>query len=42
MSAPHYDPELTTEGYFDRLYVYYGFAPFWMPGYSYPIFAVPI
>jgi sporulation protein YlmC with PRC-barrel domain len=38
MSAPHYDPELINEDYFTRVYTYYGFGPFWAPGYAYPMY----
>jgi len=31
-SAPVYDPELTDQsGYYDHLYGYYGYVPYWMP-----------
>lgn len=37
--APAYDPELvTTRDYHQNSYNYYGFAPYWMGGYSYPGF----
>ena len=37
--APPYDPELvTTRDYHQDSYGYYGFAPYWMGGYSYPVF----
>jgi sporulation protein YlmC with PRC-barrel domain len=32
--APRYDPQLTDEiDYYGEVYGYYGFAPFWTPGY---------
>lgn len=35
--APTYDPDLAFDrGYYDQLYGYYGYAPFWGPGYVYP------
>lgn len=34
--APAYDPELTEESYYDNVYGYYGYAPFWGAGYMYP------
>ncbi|HWG98936.1 MAG TPA: PRC-barrel domain-containing protein [Pilimelia sp.] len=37
--APGYDPELVEESeFYDSLYGYYGYAPFWGPGYVYPGF----
>jgi sporulation protein YlmC with PRC-barrel domain len=42
MSAPHYDPELTNEDYVTRLYGYYGFGPYWAPGYAYPMYPFTI
>lgn len=36
--GPGYDPELVEydEEYYGNLYGYYGFSPFWAPGYVYP------
>jgi sporulation protein YlmC with PRC-barrel domain len=34
--APPYDPEMVDEKYLDRLYEYYGHAPYWAAGYLYP------
>ena len=35
--APRYDPELTDQSdYYGDLYGYYGYTPFWAPGYIYP------
>jgi len=37
--APAYDPELKEapdRGYYESLYGYYGYAPYWAPGYMYP------
>jgi len=35
-SAPKYDPELVDDRYYEGLYGYYGFQPFWGAGYVYP------
>jgi sporulation protein YlmC with PRC-barrel domain len=35
-NAPPYQPELADEDYLEGLYGYYGYAPYWMPGYTYP------
>jgi sporulation protein YlmC with PRC-barrel domain len=40
-AAPTYDPDLVEEDYFDRLYGYYGYAPYWTAGYVYPGFRYP-
>lgn len=39
-SAPAYDPDLIHEQptYYEDLYGYYGYPPFWAPGYVYPPF----
>lgn len=34
--APRYDPDLIDERYINEVYGYYGYAPYWMPGYTYP------
>ncbi len=34
--APRYDPELTDQTYLDSVYGYYGYSPYWAPGYAYP------
>lgn len=35
--APAYDPELVQEpAYYEGVYGYYGYTPFWTPGYVYP------
>lgn len=35
--APGYDPELTDDReYYDRLYTWWGYQPYWTPGYAYP------
>lgn len=31
--APRYDPALADEGYWGGLYGYYGYPPYWAPGY---------
>ncbi len=36
--APAYDPQLVTEDYYANIYGYYGLAPFWGPGYTYPVY----
>lgn len=42
--VPRYDPALATgtadfdPGYYDGLYDYFGYAPYWDPGYRYPAF----
>ncbi|WP_129662666.1 PRC-barrel domain-containing protein [Phytoactinopolyspora endophytica] len=37
--APEYDPSLIQEpSYYEDLYDYYGYPPFWTPGYVYPPF----
>jgi sporulation protein YlmC with PRC-barrel domain len=38
-ASPPYDPELAVEeSYYGDLYGYYGYAPFWTPGYTYPAY----
>lgn len=35
--GPDYDPELTYQrDYYSGVYGYYGFGPYWAPGYVYP------
>jgi sporulation protein YlmC with PRC-barrel domain len=35
--GPGYDPELVTnETYWNNVYSYYGYRPYWTPGYRYP------
>lgn len=36
VGTPEYDPEVVEERYWDDLYGYYGYTPFWAPGYTYP------
>ncbi|MBB5786347.1 PRC-barrel domain-containing protein [Jiangella mangrovi] len=37
--APAYDPGLVPQGeYFEELYGYYGYPPFWAAGYAYPAY----
>ena len=37
--APAYDPELTyDQDYYGGLYGYYGYGPYWGPGYTYPAY----
>lgn len=41
--GPAYDPHLTRREprYFTELYGYYGYAPFWAPGYTIPRYPFP-
>ena len=34
--APRYDPELKDQKYYGDVYGYYGYSPWWGPGYVYP------
>jgi len=34
--SPRYDPDLVERQYLGSLYGYYGYAPYWGPGYMYP------
>lgn len=34
--APRYEPDLEDDSYYDNVYGYYGYAPFWGMGYMYP------
>ncbi len=36
--GPRYDPELADETYFNDVYGYYGYSPYWAPGYAYPAY----
>lgn len=36
--APQYDPNLVTLDYYQSLYGYYGYGPFWSAGYMYPAY----
>ena len=36
IGAPAYQPDLVGEDYYDQLYGYYGYSPYWSPGYTYP------
>ncbi len=36
--APPYDPEVTEDPDWEAYYAYYGAAPFWAPGYMYPMY----
>lgn len=42
--APVYDPEIVDapeyHDYFSSVYGHYGFAPYWLPGYTYPGYRV--
>jgi uncharacterized protein YrrD len=37
-ASPRYDPQFTDERYYEDLYGYYGYVPFWGAGYMYPPF----
>ncbi|EMY34934.1 PRC-barrel domain-containing protein [Arthrobacter crystallopoietes BAB-32] len=40
--APVYNPELVAErDFYENVYSYYGYAPYWTPGYVYPAFPYP-
>lgn len=34
--APRYDPDLVNDAYWGDVYGYYGYRPYWGPGYAYP------
>ena len=36
--APHYDPTITRDTYWEEVYGYYGYGPYWAPGYVYPAY----
>ena len=36
--APHYDPSITHDTYWEDVYGYYGYGPYWTPGYTYPAY----
>jgi len=36
--APHYDPTITRDTYWEEVYGYYGYGPYWSPGYTYPAY----
>lgn len=41
--APVYDPDIVHDvdnNYYENVYGYYGFVPYWMPGYQYPALRV--
>ena len=39
VGAPAYEPHLATDrDYHTDVYGYYGYAPFWAPGYAYPAY----
>lgn len=36
-TGPAYDPDIVNEpDYYDRVYGYYGYSPYWTAGYAYP------
>jgi sporulation protein YlmC with PRC-barrel domain len=37
-ASPRYDPQLVDDRYYEELYGYYGYMPFWGAGYMYPPF----
>ena len=40
--APTCDPDIVEErGYYEDLYGYYGYTPYWAPGYIYPGYPYP-
>jgi sporulation protein YlmC with PRC-barrel domain len=36
--APRYDPSVTRDTYWEEVYGYYGYGPYWSAGYVYPPF----
>jgi hypothetical protein len=36
--APRYDPQLADDRYWEGVYTYYGYSPYWKEGYTYPVF----
>jgi sporulation protein YlmC with PRC-barrel domain len=34
--SPRYDPTLAGRPYWENVYGYYGYGPYWVPGYVYP------
>jgi sporulation protein YlmC with PRC-barrel domain len=34
--SPRYDPTLAGRPYWENVYGYYGYGPYWAPGYMYP------
>ncbi|HET8571160.1 MAG TPA: PRC-barrel domain-containing protein [Candidatus Limnocylindria bacterium] len=36
IGSPNYQPDLVNENYYNDLYGYYGYSPYWTPGYTYP------
>ncbi len=36
--APKYDPEIVDDQYYTNVYGYYGYGPYWGPGYMYPAY----
>ena len=39
--VPVYDPELAEQPDLPEIYGWYGYAPFWTPGYAYPLWTAP-
>lgn len=40
--APAYDPDLVEEqDFYQNVYSYYGYAPYWTPGHIYPAYPLP-
>ena len=37
-TAPRYDPMLVDDSYYEELYGYYGYSPYWSAGYTYPAY----
>ncbi len=40
--VPRYDPSVGDENYYEDLYGYYGYMPFWGTGYVEPDFSLPV
>jgi sporulation protein YlmC with PRC-barrel domain len=38
VSGPQYDPALMNAPYLNDIYGYYGYGPYWGPGYRYPMY----
>ncbi len=36
--APKYDPAIVDDQYYTNVYGYYGYGPYWGPGYMYPAY----
>jgi sporulation protein YlmC with PRC-barrel domain len=38
IGGPEYNPDLVPEDYYDQVYGYYGYPPYWTAGYTYPAY----